>query len=186
MAITGGKAERSMISVVLLPNQADTQALAACSAAIGHNTPSAIALGSGCLPHIIIVQFFAEADEAQQLWNEVQGYKDFVDELASVGVSFVPGRTRDETWAALTFMKSDAVAALQAAVLATGFAAAHQTNNGTGDSYWPHVTLALLSGRRTTALELGPHPICRRAFTNLTLAVGINGPNMTVARVLPT
>ena len=132
-------AEASVISVVLLPSAEDAAEMTRCSAAIGEAMPSAIRLGEEALPHITIAQFFAEPEEAPVLWKEVSQYQAAVSELTSIGLAFVPGRSRDETWVALDFMKSHAVATLQEAVLATKFARDHPMNNGSGDHYWLEV-----------------------------------------------
>jgi len=174
----------SVISVVLLPNAEDSRALTACSNVINGVAPSAVVLSGQCLPHITVAQFFAPTDKMGDLWQEVQQYKDTVSELTSIGLAFVPGRSRDETWAALDFMKSRAIATLQEAVLATRFARNHPMNNGSGDQYWPHVTLALFGGRQAVGLPLTPFPIFRRQFGGLRLAVGVNGPNLTLATVV--
>lgn len=173
----------SVVSVVLLPNEEDSKALIRCSAAIGNVAPSAIALNEASLPHITIAQFFAAPGETERLWQEVKNYKGTVTELTSIGLAFVPGKSRDETWVALDFMKSRAVTTLHEAVLASNFAHCHEMNNGPGDMYWPHSSLALLEGRRAIGLPLGSLGVFRRPFTGLTLAVGLNGPNMTFAKV---
>lgn len=179
-----GITEQSILSVVLLPNQEDSAALIGCSAAIGNVAPSAIALSNTSLPHITVAQFLAEPSEAEALWHEVEGYKGAVAELTSVGLAFAPSRSRDETWVALDFMKSRAVTALHEAVLAGAFAHNHQMpHNAVGDMYWPHATLALLSGRQAVAVRLDQSGIFQRAFTDLALAVGSNGPHMTFAKI---
>lgn len=174
----------SVISVVLLPCQEDSRMLIQLSAAIGKAAPSAIELSATTLPHITIAQFFAQTSEAEQLWHEVVRYKESVSQLVSNGLAFVPSASRSETWVALDLMKSKAVAGLNEAVSATGFARTHKMNNGPVDMYWPHITLALIAGRQAVNVDLEDSNAFRRTYAHLTLAVGVNGPNFTFTNVL--
>lgn len=176
--------EESYLSVVLLPNEADAQALVACSDAACADRGAVVRAGSNTLPHITIGQFPARVDEAADLWSEVQTCEGMVTDLLSGGLLFTPNTAVDKTWVMLQFLRSGRLEALQQAVIATPFAQSHALENKIADSYNPHCTLALLKGTRVPAVDLAPFALFRREFAGLKLAVGQNGPHMSLTKVL--
>ena len=176
--------DRSVISAVLLPKPEDAEALIYCSEAISDMTQSAIRLGAQSPPHITVVQFFAEAEKAARLWQEIQYLHDRVSAVTSTGLCFLPERSRNNTWVELSLFRSDAISKLQAAILTTEFAQHFEVNNGQGDSYRPHVTLAMMAGRRSIDLDLSQFTIFRHTFEDLRLAVGINGDNLSLQSIV--
>lgn len=176
--------EVSYLSVVLLPNDADTEALVACSNTLSTGREAVVLAGGNSLPHITIGQFPARVDEAADLWSEVQTCEGMVSDLFSGGLLFTPNTAGDKTWVMLQFLRSGRLEALQQAIIATSFAQSHALENKIADSYNPHCTLALLEGTHIPDIDLAPFALFRRGFANLKLAVGQNGPHMSLTKVL--
>lgn len=176
--------EESYLSVVLLPNEVDVRALVACAEAVCTGREAVIKAGGNSLPHITIGQFPASVDEAADLWGEVQACEGMVTNLLSGGLLFTPNTTVDKTWVMLQFLRSGRLEALQQAVIATSFAQSHALENKIADAYNPHCTLALLEGAYLPALDLTSFALFRREFSALKLAIGQNGPHMSLTKVL--
>jgi len=169
----------SVVSVVLLPNPADSAQLVDCSQLIHERTNSLIRLSDQFLPHISVAQFTAPAEEAAALWEQVRHLSAHVSELESAGLSFVPDAHEDGLWIELGFLRSTAASELQAQIIQSDFARQFKLHNHAGDSWRPHVTVGLVPGHSIPALNLAKLTIFKRSFQNLTLAVGINGEYWT-------
>ncbi len=169
-----------MISAVLLFSEADNNALVDFSKQINKRTDSLIKLDGHFLPHITLAQFAAPDESAEKLWQNIEYLKGGVNKLVSGGLTFAPTPQHNQLWVELQFLKSTALANLQSEILKTDFAAdAELHSSGAGDNYRPHCTLALLKGQTISKLELPNVEIFKRGFSNLQLAVGLNGENFT-------
>jgi len=176
--------ERSAITVVLLPNAKDSKQLVACSTALGRQHDSLIALGPSALPHVTVAQFYAPESAALELWKQVSHLPAKVTELRSTAFCYFPESNRRMTWIELGFLKTVAVNELHTAVLQTEFARTHEIRSRRGDEFRPHCTLGLAEGKGTFPFDLAPYDIFGRAFTDVTLSVGVNGDDFTYSRAL--
>jgi|GEM_PF-5645059 len=175
--------DQTVISAVLLPNADDSKRLVDCSASINSQADSLIQLDSTYLPHITIAQFIAPAEEAVNLWKEVEHLAGGVTEITAAGINFHIDNRDDMMWMDIHFVKSVAVAELQQQVCQTAFARSFKPSNSTGDSFRPHCTLALFPGHAIPALQLDDLELLTMTYTDLTFAVGINGKHWTFTEI---
>jgi 2'-5' RNA ligase len=175
--------DHSVISAVLLPNAADSTRLVDCSAKINSRANSLIQLDSTYLPHITIAQFIAPAEEAGNLWKEIEHLVGNVTEITAAGINFHADSHTDTLWMDIHFVKSLAVAELQQQICQTAFAQNFKPSNSTGDSFRPHCTLALFAGHAIPALQMDDLELFNRVYTELTLAVGVNGKHWTFIEI---
>lgn len=172
-----------IISVVLLPNSEDSQALIEYSKRLADRAFTAIQLGADmAIPHITVAQFEVEQDITERLWQSVRSLRSLVTEMSSTGLGLVPGRIRSESWVELLMLKSEALRGLQQDVSESSFCQDYSIKSSYGDTYRPHCTLGLLAGFTIPELDL-ESSIFNHQYTGLTLAAGINGKNYTFDQI---
>lgn len=168
-----------MISAVLLFNEDDNRELIKLSKQVNEQTRSLIKLNNHFLPHITLVQFNEPNESTVRLWHDIEHLKQEVRELTSSRLHCKPSPKHNQAWIELDFIKSEILGQLQDKIIKTDFAMNSQSHNKVGDDYHPHCTLALLEGQQIPELEIKNTVVLNREFTNLTLAVGLNGENFT-------
>ena len=172
--------EEQYLSVILLLSDQDESMVRALSAAVCAGGQAISRLDSAHMPHLTVARFVAPPEEARSLWDEVQKHRGMLGTLTSEGLCFSPYSDGDNTWAMLQFKHSNWLDELQRAATTGDFASHHPVNNKTGEAYNPHCTLALLGGTSTPQVDLSKFPLFRREFSELSLAVGVNGPHQSV------
>jgi len=168
-----------IVSAVLLFERDDVDVLCRLSSRLNE---SLIYLDGTNLPHITVAQFEAPFDQTKSLWDETEGFGNLVSKVISAGVSFVPTPNNNETWVELQILKTQALQDLQDKILDTKFARNHQMIAGKNNQYRPHITIGLLKGYQSQAIDLSEFTdLFRREFT-VRLAVGPNGENFTFSK----
>lgn len=170
----------SYISVALLPNQADSSELVTCSESLSKATKSAIVLGPHALPHLTVTRFAVAESAIEELRTDLHKLSTKITTLLSGGLRFTPDPVEDRTWVDVQFLKPATLDVLQAEIASIPFAQKHRIHNKQGDVYAPHCTLALLEGKKVPAMDISSFDLFRRPFTELQLAVGVNGDNLTL------
>lgn len=171
--------EHSTVTAVLLPNRKDTLTLIEASRILSSRVSSLIRLGESELPHITLVQFPAELEQTQALWQSISGLTARIVELQPTTLAAIPDNANDVTWLELQFEKSAAIRELQRSILESEFGQSHQAINGVGEAFRPHVTLGLVQGNGVAEDVFDNLPSFEQIFTGLKVAVGVNGPNYT-------
>ncbi len=175
----------SVVSVVLLPTEAESKQLCACSAALNEVAHSDLVLdGVTRLPHLTVVQFEMPVTDAEELWSQVQHLRGVATELLSECIAAAPNSAGDKLWVLLQFLRSTQLDTLQKQVMATDVAQRYPARTELGDAYNPHITLGRTAGSTLPPLDLAQFNLLRRKFAGFALAVGQNGDGVALTRVL--
>lgn len=175
--------DRSIFSVVLLPDKGDTEQLVSFSAMLNEHIDSKVQLGAACVPHITLVQLTAAESFLDEVWREVQALQSSVTELYATGLGFVPDG-KGSLWIELGFTKSDEFTVLQSAITTSRMVQQLDIHNYMGDRVRPHITVGLADSTATLpAIQLEHETIFDRPFNKLRLAIGINGEHWTLTEI---
>lgn len=173
------------LSFVLVFDDDDAGALTEYSQSTVDKSRAATFLDDKSLPHITLVQFSGEPNDAERVWGEwVELGQGAEIDISLAGVCLLPAPDDSECWIEIPILKSDPLQKLQNQILQLGLIGQRTIFNGTGDNYRPHVTIGLVKPS-PSAYNVPQLPgRLLRMRTSVRVALGVSGKHYALTKLL--